>query len=220
MKEKTFSKDIANIVNVYLKEDGWDFSFNEQHGMFRFGLRLGSVIKTINYCIDIKEDSYIVYAVSPIGLDCKDEKLMSSMAEFICRANYGLKNGNFELDMSDGEIRYKSYVDCAGIMPTSEIVKDSIICPASMFECYGTGIVDVMLRKLTPTEAIVKCEKSSIEKGLRAFLGEDPDGDEDLETMLGWLSTYLDAASSTDSDYDFDKDELEEALANLESGQE
>ena len=30
-----------------------------------------------------------------------------------CRANYGLlANGNFELDMDDGEIRYKVFIDC------------------------------------------------------------------------------------------------------------
>lgn len=69
---------------------------------------------------------------------------MAIMAEFICRANYGLKNGNFELDMRDGEIRYKSFVDCEGLTPTTEMVRNSIHCPAAMFDRYGDGIVDII----------------------------------------------------------------------------
>jgi len=42
------------------------------------------------------------------------------MAEFVCRANYGMIIGNFELDMDDGEIRYKASADVedVGLQPT------------------------------------------------------------------------------------------------------
>ena len=33
------------------------------------------------------------------------------MMKYLTLANYGVVNGNFEMDLSDGEIRYKSYVD-------------------------------------------------------------------------------------------------------------
>jgi hypothetical protein len=44
------------------------------------------------------------------------------MAEFITRANFGIVVGNFELDMSDGEIRFKTSFDSGG-----EEVPESII---------------------------------------------------------------------------------------------
>ena len=65
--------------------------------------------------------------------------MMASMAEFVCRANYGLVSGNFELDMRDGEIRFKRFAECEGITPTSEMVCNSIHCPAAMFKRYGAG---------------------------------------------------------------------------------
>ena len=105
MKEKNYSAEIANAIKSYLKEDDWHFSFDEETGLFRFGLSLSSKIKKINYIVDVKEDQYIVYAIAPIGADEEDKKMMATMAEFVCRANYGLKNGNFELDMRDGEVR-------------------------------------------------------------------------------------------------------------------
>jgi hypothetical protein len=36
------------------------------------------------------------------------------VAEFITRANYGLRIGNFELDFGDGEVRYKTSIDYSG----------------------------------------------------------------------------------------------------------
>ena len=143
-------------------------------------------MKSINYIIDVKDDEYVVYAISPIGADHMDEKMMTSMTDFICRANYGLKNGNFELDMRDGEIRYKSYVDCEGTMPTTDIVRNSIHCPGAMFDQYGEGIVDIIFGNATAAEAIAKCEKSPAER-LRALLGED----EDLDAMITRLAARL-----------------------------
>lgn len=188
MKKRTYSKSIANAINNFLTEDEWHFSFDEQRGLFKFGLCIKGRIKKISYVVDVKEDEYIVYAISPLGVDDDDEKMMASMTEFICRANYGLKNGNFELDMRDGEIRFKSFVDCEGITPTFEMVKNSIYCPAAMFDRYSAGIVDIIFGNVTAKEAIVKCEKSPAEE-LSAILGEELDGDEDMEAMIARLAT-------------------------------
>ena len=127
MKEKNYSAEIANAIKSYLKEDDWHFSFDEETGLFRFGLSLSSKIKKINYIVDVKEDQYIVYAIAPIGADEEDKKMMATMAEFVCRANYGLKNGNFELDMRDGEVRFKCFADCEGITPSKDMVENSIL---------------------------------------------------------------------------------------------
>ena len=187
MKNRTYSKNVANAINNFLTEDEWHFSFDDQRGLFKFGLNLKGRIKNVRYIVDIKDDEYVVYAISPIGADEDDEKMMAIMAEFICRANYGLKNGNFELDMRDGEIRYKSFVDCEGLTPTTEMVRNSIHCPAAMFDRYGDGIVDIIFGNSTAKEAVAKCEKSP-EEELRALLGEEFDGDDDMEAMIARLA--------------------------------
>ena len=45
----------------------------------------------------------------------RPEEMRVPMAEFLTRANYGLRIGNFEMDFEDGEVRYKSSVDFEGI---------------------------------------------------------------------------------------------------------
>ena len=187
MKNRTYSKSIANVINNFLTEDDWHFSFDDQRGLFRFGLNLKGRIKKVSYIIDVKDDEYVVYAISPLGADEDDEKMIATMADFLCRANYGLKNGNFELDMRDGEIRYKSFVDCEGITPTTEMVRNSIHCPAAMFDRYDAGIVDIIFGNATAKEAISKCEKSPAEE-LRALLGDEFGGDEDMDAMIARLA--------------------------------
>jgi hypothetical protein len=157
MNEQNYSESIANAINNFLVEDDWHFSFDDQCGIFKFELRMKGNVKKINYVIDVQEDSYLVYAFSPIGADPEDEKIMSSMAEFACRANYGLKNGNFEIGMEDGEIRFKSFVDCEGTMPTLEVLKNSIYCPAAMYARYGMAILDIIFKNSTAKEAIDEC---------------------------------------------------------------
>ena len=195
MKNRTYSKSIADAINSFLTEDDWHFSFDYQLGLFKFVLNLKGRIKNVRYTVDVKDDEYVVYAISPIGADEDDEKKMAIMAEFICRANYGLKNGNFELDMRDGEIRYKSFVDCEGLTPTTEMVRNSIHCPAAMFDRYGDGIVDIIFGNSTAKEAVAKCEKSP-EEELRALLGEEFDGDDDMEAMIARLAARFEIDES------------------------
>ena len=153
-----YSEEIVGVIRDFLVADDWKFEFDEEHGVFRFGVGIESKLKHLRYLIPVREDSYVVYAISPLDTDCDDKNVMKEMADFICRANYGLRNGNFELDMTDGEIRYKVFVDCDGIIPSEEIVKGSIIIPSLMFDRYAAGILDIMFKEATAEDAIAKCE--------------------------------------------------------------
>ena len=53
MKTNMYSIDIANIVKQFLTEDSWNFSFDEEHGIFKFGLRIKLNIHILNYFIII-----------------------------------------------------------------------------------------------------------------------------------------------------------------------
>lgn len=191
MNTNTYSKEIANAINAFLNDDDWNFSFDEEIGLFEFGLNLKSKIKHIKYIIEVRKDEFLVYAISPIGVDENNEKMMTTMAEFICRTNYGL-TGNFELDMRDGEIRHKYLVSCGGITPTPEMIKRSIYSPATMFEQYSDGIIDIIWGNATAKSAVEKCEKFAEEKvqNLISQLIEDDDN-ADIDVMMARLAARL-----------------------------
>ena len=190
---KNYSHEVADAIKDFFVQDDWSFSFDEEKGIFRLGVGMKGQIKTLSYIVNVGNDAYTVYATSPIGADAKDGSMMAILSEFICRANYGLRNGNFELDCNDGEIRYKVFVDCDGIVPTKAIVQDSIHCPAGMFQRYESGIIGIIFNGLSAKEAIDKSEKPSLE-ALREFVSSHPEMAE-LAANLG-----LDAAPASEGE--------------------
>ena len=218
MKERDYSMNIANAVCDFLNEDDWHFSFDQERGIFKFGLRLNGKLKKINYIVDIKDDEYLVYAISPLGADEEDSEMMANMAEFICRANYGLKMGNFELDFDDGEVRFKVHVLCKGITPTVEMIKRSIYCPASMFKRYGSGIVDIIFGNASGKDAVDKCEKHD-ESEIRSILtellceedgGTSVSGDDGIESMIARLAARF--GVTDDDEQSAEGDDIEDPV--------
>ena len=156
--DENYSQDIVDEIRGFLIDDDWKFDFDDEKGIFRFGVNIGGKMKHVNYFLPVRDDSYTVYAISPINGDSDDPRVMNGLAEFVCRANYGLRNGNFELDMRDGEVRYKVFVNCEGLLPSRDIVRESIIIPAMMFERYSPGVLDVIFKGVSAAEAISQCE--------------------------------------------------------------
>lgn len=118
---------------------------------------MSNKLKKVNYRVRIRKYDYVSYAYCPLNADdCKTE-----MAEFVTRANYGLINGNFEMDFRDGELRYKCFVNCDETIPGKETIKDSIYVPAAMFKRYGDGIVSVMFGVKSARDAISDCESDT-----------------------------------------------------------
>ena len=156
---RNYSEDITDAIRSFLDDGDWNYHFQEEKGIFRFGLNLKCRIRNIQYIIDVDNTDYNVYGFISLYANHHDQNEMAQMAEFLCRANYGLRNGNFELDFRDGEIRYKCYVDCQGLdAPTEEMVKHSVYCPAAMFERYGNGILQILFAGMSAEEAISLCE--------------------------------------------------------------
>lgn len=160
MADMSYSSSVAKSIKSFLEGDDWHFSFDEEKGTFSFTLSMKNQMKKINYIISVKDSFYTVYAIAPIGADSADSEGMLKMAEFICRANYGLRRGNFELDMRDGEIRYKYFVDFDDATLSQKAIKNSIYTPASMFIRYAPGIMSVIFGGAEAKDAVEKCEQS------------------------------------------------------------
>ena len=132
------SEEIVTAVRKWLDGDDWHYEFNEEKQMIKAGVTLGGKIQTATMFIDFREKSYLVYVRAPI---CGDKDNLGELLKFIAMANYGLINGNFELDMRDGEVRYKTYVNCDGLDALSdEVIKASIYTGCTLMGRYGDGI--------------------------------------------------------------------------------
>lgn len=55
MKTNMYSIEIANIVKQFLTEDSWNFSFDEEHGIFKFGLRIKGKIHSLSILLVLEQ---------------------------------------------------------------------------------------------------------------------------------------------------------------------
>lgn len=136
---------IFNAMKAALDDYEVSYSQPEDEPILTFTLttsgQMGSVsVSSYAYAVD---GAILFYTVWP--MKAKSET-MAAVAEFICRANYGLWRGNFELDFRDGEVRYKAFVSCCGDeMPDPADIKLALVKGINMLDMYGDGLVRVML---------------------------------------------------------------------------
>ncbi len=160
---RKYSYEIAEAIKTSLKEhDLHMVSFDETLGTFGFNAQLACQLST-NIIIRVGEDSFTTMAVCPVRADISDAELMAKMAEFVCRANFGLKHGYFEFDFNDGELRYKCYIPCDGHVPSREQIREGISIPAAMLRRYAPGILGVLYGGVDPATAVKACDEDSDE---------------------------------------------------------
>lgn len=94
------------------------------------------------------------YSVLPVYVP---ETLRAIFNEFITRANFGLIIGNFEMDLDDGETRYKTSVDLEGRDPTPTLLRQLLYMNVTTMDKYLPGLLAV-LNGAAPLEALYQVE--------------------------------------------------------------
>lgn len=148
---------MINLVKDYLDREQWKYEYNEETHTIQTGVRLKSKLQSLHMALRFTEGGYITIAGPTLIVK---EDYRPDVAEYITRANFGMKNGNFELDYRDGEVRFKLYTNYKGLNDFSEeIIEDSLVIPPVMFERYGDGLAALIMGFSTPEIEIDKAEK-------------------------------------------------------------
>jgi hypothetical protein len=109
------------------------------------------------FAATFEEDEQVaVYSVIPFNVP---EERRLAAAEVITRANYGLRLGNFELDFSDGELRFKTSIDVEGATLTETQVRSLLYANVSVTETYLPAISAVVQSRVAPADAIAQVEE-------------------------------------------------------------
>ena len=202
MLEKAPNPNIIRAINEFLNGDNWKYSLDTKRGIFNFILSMDGPMNKIHFFIGVEDSDYVVMASPLVSVNVDDKETVRNMCEYVCRVNSRLKNGCFEFDMDDGDITYKTYVDCRGtVEPTKEIVENSIRCPAAMYYRYSSGFMDVIFNKHSAKEALRDESDFIIEEMLRS-VGEEDEKTDRLQSFLSEIESRIDM-------YDPDEEELD-----------
>ena len=106
---------------------------------------------------DDESEQVACYSICPVAVTQEDH--YGKVSEFLMRANDGLIIGNFELNFTTGEIRYKTSLDVEGDRLSPALIRQLIHLNVQTLDTYLPGIVDVLEGNSTPAEAIAAIEQ-------------------------------------------------------------
>ncbi|MBE2197994.1 MAG: YbjN domain-containing protein [Anaerolinea sp.] len=143
------------VLGQFLQDDGWYPHKLDEKTVYRVGFSGKNGNYTCFAVVRIDLQQFMFYVQS--GVKAAPEA-RTAVAEFLTRANYGLRIGNFELDMSDGEVRYKSSLDFEGVTLSPQLIKNAIYPAVQTMDRYFAGLLQVMYGQSTPADALALIE--------------------------------------------------------------
>jgi hypothetical protein len=142
-------------VGKFMEEDGWHPQKLEDNYVYRayFVGHNGEVTCFAQVRVDLEQ--FIFYVVMPMRAPTQ---VRLAVAEYITRANYGLRIGNFEMDFDDGEVRYKSSLDFESVDLTPALIRNTIYPAVQTMDRYMSGVLSVIFGGKSAEDAIAAIE--------------------------------------------------------------
>jgi hypothetical protein len=146
---------IYEQIEQFLTEDDWPFtqlsgqtiaktSFQGKNGEFNFFAQARE-----------EQEHLVFYSVLPVFVPegRRDEAMI-----FCVRANSGMMIGNFELDLADGEVRFKTSADLEDVLEFKLLMRNLIYANVLTMDRYLPGLMRVIYGGASGEEAIREVE--------------------------------------------------------------
>ena len=146
---------ILDAVKEFFTKDEWPYSELDNKPVLRTGFNGNSGQWTCYAQDRTEQEQFVFYSVFPIKTP---EDKLYSVAEFITRANYGMVIGNFELDFSDGEVRYKTSMDVEEQELTQGLIHHMVYANVLTMDRYFNGFMKVIYSGTLPEDAVREVE--------------------------------------------------------------
>ena len=152
---------LLTVVRDYLQSTDWDFFVDES--MTYIGFHFEGHNGRWQFMIQTREDhEQIIFYSNFEGLqfmnDAARDAAIGEMMKFITRVNYRLVVGNFELDLSDGEVNYKTAIDCDDTCVSPEMIRNLLHTNLATFDKHLPGL-EAILDGASAEEALSKVAK-------------------------------------------------------------
>ncbi len=145
---------LLESVVAFFHEDEWPFQMSDE-GLIRSMFQGDNGKWACQGWVREAEQQFVFYSSCPIAVP---EARISDVVEFITRANFCMIIGNFEIDYSDGEIRYKTSIQVEPQALTPDVCGRVVYANVMLMDQYLPGIMAVITGAATPQQAIAQIE--------------------------------------------------------------
>lgn len=139
-----------------LSNDGWDYEYDQKNEIVR--LEIDGVTTTFYSFIYVDEEQESLLCNTHVSIQIPYTKRLA-VCEFMNRVNYEMANGNFEMDMENGEVRYRTSLDLADTIASKEQILNLIWNGAQTFDNYYPGLLKLLSGDYTSEEAVDFCNE-------------------------------------------------------------
>jgi hypothetical protein len=153
---------IFQTVVKFFDDDGWPYEQIEDEEILRLEYE-GENGKWRCYANVVEDRQRFLFLSSLANYVPKLMRLEAS--EYLTRANFGMEVGNFEMDFSDGTVRYRTSVDVEGGELTPVMIKNLVYVNIAVMDQYLPGLAKVVKDGLEPEKAIAEVEAEDSEEG-------------------------------------------------------
>ena len=146
---------LLDVVTAFLDGQSWPYETVKDGRVVRFPFAGDS--EEWQVFVEAREQYFqvVVYSVAPFNIP---EEHRLPAAEYLTRANYGLIIGNFELDMEDGEVRFKTSIDVEGAALASAMVRQLVFSNLRAMNQYLPGLAAVVEGKSSAKQIVSRVE--------------------------------------------------------------
>lgn len=150
---------LADVLSQFFKSADLDFDVASDDGTV-LRLPMTGVHGIWDMFVQIREEhaQVVFYSVCPFPATSGQR---SAVMELITRINYGIVVGNFELDLDDGEIRYKTSV--VGEAPSGRELAAALTANATMFDAHVPALRTVSEGRASVVEALAELDATDDE---------------------------------------------------------
>ncbi len=207
----------------FFKNDEWNFQQVDKMPVLSMPF-VGSSGRWLCYAQAREEqEQFVFYSVYLVNVP---PERMVAATEYITRANYGMIIGNFELDYSDGEVRYKTSIAVDSLGLRAELVRNMVYANVLVTDRYLSGLMRIIYGDADPAHEIHLVEDNDEEDDILPDTEIDT-GDEDdsgvntellahIEQLLEDMDngTYVDPFGDDDDEEDEDNNDNQTIAKN------
>lgn len=157
MEKTNLKQGLIEKVESYFNENDYRYEYDETYSFFRAGIGLNCKLKSTRMLIRCL-DTGISYRF-PVSINTDDENEIQVM-EFVTRANCGLINGSFRMDLDDNTIEYYIFLPCEDV-PSFDAIERSIMLGVYMLSQYGDELLTVMFGMKNAKDAVEAVESKA-----------------------------------------------------------
>ena len=153
--------DVEIGIKSYLEKANQPYKFDKEKGKFMFSMNIASKIKKLDYYIFVTDEGY--YIVTDFDLSITKE-ITEALAKYLHQINYYSYYSSFVLNLNKNQVYCQNFTNCIGIIPSQEIIAESILSIKELIIRFGDVIVDITEGLIPSEEHFEKLLNEELEK--------------------------------------------------------